>query len=123
MLSGTTQEEHLSRWTVLSAVRSAPGLESFIAARDLCSKYWPPIYAYLRRHNQTGVHAAESTSGFCAHLAEGNFLRYPCRKHACFRTLVQVSLEDFCEDPWQREQALNRPWSSFFARPSAEELS
>lgn len=121
MFSSITKVDQLTRWTAISAARSASGEESFIAVRELCLKYWPAIYTYLRRHNDTCGEATELTSGFFAHLSEGNFLRYACHEHSCFRTFVLGSLEHFTRDPWQKEQALNRgEWSTF---PGTEEVS
>ena len=124
MVSSSLQEEPLTRWTVLSATQIGSRQENLLAVEELCSRFWPAIYSYFRRHNETRADASDFTAGFCAHLAEGNFLRYACRDYFCFRTFVLASLEHFCNDPWQKGQALARKKSTAIPISlSAEQLA
>ena len=50
----------VTRWTLVQAVQGDKGAEAARAMEDLCSAYWYPIYAFLRRSGRNAPDGALS---------------------------------------------------------------
>src|SRR5688572_25254868 len=63
-----------THWTVVFAAgrRSHPGFDGALAA--VCTQYWYPLYAFVRRKGLSREEAEDLTQGFFAILLEKNYL-------------------------------------------------
>jgi RNA polymerase sigma factor (sigma-70 family) len=78
------------------------------ALADLCTLYWYPVYAFIRRHGHEPDHAQDLTQAFFLHLLEKGTLAAadPCRGK--FRSFVRTACAHFLADQRDREQARKR---------------
>ena len=84
-----------TRWTMVQAVGvDAP--ESRDALEDLCSTYWYPLYAYLRRRGHQAVDAQDLTQAFVASLLERNARRTCRSRERTFPVVPARQPESFC---------------------------
>src|SRR5687768_15110289 len=54
-------------WTLIRAAGKAGGTE---ALAELCQRYWPPVYAFVRGRGHDPDNARDLTQGFFAALLE-----------------------------------------------------
>jgi len=74
----------------------------------LCRIYWPPIYAYLRRHGHDPRQAEDLTQGFFLKLLEQGGIGRARAERGKFRTFLLSSLQNYIADERDRENALKR---------------
>lgn len=93
-----------------SVVLAAGGSESSAAeALDaLCRRYWPPLYAYVRRLGRGREEAQDLTQEFFARLLERKHLQLADRDRGRFRTFLLTSLQRFLVNEWEKEKAVKR---------------
>jgi RNA polymerase sigma factor (sigma-70 family) len=78
------------------------------ALQRLCSTYWYPIYAFIRRRG-SDVHEAEDlTQEFFAFLLEEEVLKKANRDKGRFRSFLLATLGNFLSNDWDKRQALKR---------------
>ncbi len=88
------------------------GLNDTTAARgaleQLCEKYWPPLYAYVRRAGHSREEAEDLTQAFFEQLlAQQTVVRAdPARGR--FRSFLLASLKHFLSHEWEKTRALKR---------------
>ncbi len=97
-----------THWSVVLAAGQRPDVEASAALEHLCSLYWYPLYAYIRRRGY-GVHdAQDSTQGFFAHLLRGERWCKLAPEKGKFRSFLITSLNNFLADEFDRAQAQKR---------------
>jgi RNA polymerase sigma factor (sigma-70 family) len=93
-------------WSLVLAagLRSNPNSKEALAA--LCSIYWYPLYAYVRRAGHTVDSAQDLTQGFFARLLEKNYLGEVRPERGKFRSFLLASLKHFVanELDWARAE-------------------
>jgi RNA polymerase sigma-70 factor (ECF subfamily) len=97
-----------TRWSVVleAARQSTPASRE--ALSTLCSVYWYPLYAYLRRRGH-GVHEAQDlTQGFFARFLEKNYLQVLDPGRGKFRSYLLKALEHYLANEWDRARAEKR---------------
>ena len=85
---------------------SAPGAQE--ALEKLCSAYWYPLYAYVRRQGRRPEDAQDLTQAFFAKLLEKKSLRHAQRERGRFRTFLLTSLKNFLSHEWEKAQSVKR---------------
>jgi RNA polymerase sigma-70 factor (ECF subfamily) len=78
------------------------------ALETLCTSYWYPLYAYVRRQGHGPHDAQDLTQAFFERLLERNFLAQVQRDKGRFRSFLLASLKHFLANEWDRERALKR---------------
>lgn len=99
---------HTTRW---SLVRSATGddeTRAMVALEQLCSSYWYPIYAYIRRAGRSPHDAEDLTQGFFAKLLSKDTLAMVDREKGKLRTFLLTCLRRFMGDEYDRSMAQKR---------------
>ncbi|MGV3533498.1 MAG: sigma-70 family RNA polymerase sigma factor, partial [Chthoniobacteraceae bacterium] len=73
MLASTLSRREFphTRW---SLVQAANGLHSAAALEELCSSYWYPLYAYVRRSGYSAYDAQDLAQAFFCELLEKGWL-------------------------------------------------
>lgn len=91
-------------WTMVENAQTG----SKEALESLCSVYWYPIYAYVRRIGYSPQDAEDLTQGFFYELLEKNYFRAAHRGRGKFRSFLLVSLKYFLENDRDLRSAKKR---------------
>jgi len=96
-----------TRWSlVLSAAHG--GEDSRAALEWLCTSYWYPLYAYVRRRGYDVESARDLTQGFFVSLLERGALRRLDPELGKFRAFLLASMNHFLANEQERAAALKR---------------
>jgi RNA polymerase sigma-70 factor (ECF subfamily) len=95
-------------WSIVLKAGGQPSAQAEQALAQLCSTYWYPIYAYLRRRGKTTHDAQDLTQGFFYHLLNKDALAKVRPEKGKFRSFLLTSLQNYLVDEWQRSQASKR---------------
>ena len=83
-----------TRWTLVEALRTG-GSGSERALGELCSIYWYPVYAFVRRDGAAPADAEDLTQGFFAQLLEKEFLTGADASKGKLRTYLLTALKRY----------------------------
>ena len=97
-----------THWSVVLAARQDGTAEASQALESLCTDYWYPIYAWLRRQNHPPHDAQDLTQSFLVHLLDGQRLQTVHPDKGRFRSFLLASLKNFLANERDRAQALKR---------------
>jgi DNA-directed RNA polymerase specialized sigma24 family protein len=92
-------------WTLIRAAGEAGGTE---ALAELCQRYWPPVYAFIRGRGHDADSARDLTQGFFAALLERRWLAAPDEQRGTFRSFLLTSVKHFLANEWDRAHAVKR---------------
>src|SRR5262245_63205291 len=95
---------HTTHWTVVLAARQNDGVVAEEALGRLCSTYWYPLYAFVRRQGSSPHEAEDLTQEFFCRFLERNSLNNVRPEAGKFRSFLLVCLKNFLAN--QRERAL-----------------
>ena len=100
---------HTTHWSVVLAARE-PHLktEAREALGTLCSTYWYPIYAFLRRDGCSPHEAEDLTQEFFYNFLERDSLRKVSPEGGKFRSYLLASLKNFLVNQRERANAKRR---------------
>jgi len=103
-----TPEFATTHWSVVLAAgdRESPQAEEALSA--LCSTYWYPLYAYVRRQGHLPDQAEDLTQEFFARLLEKEFLRDVDREKGKFRAYLMACFRHFLANERDRPLAQKR---------------
>jgi DNA-directed RNA polymerase specialized sigma24 family protein len=104
----TTARFNATRWgTVLLAARQneAGAAE---AVEKVCSRYWYPLYAFLRRQGRTPEDAQDLTQGFLSEVLAKDRLEGVNPEKGKFRSFLLASLQNYVSNERSKEQAQKR---------------
>ena len=79
----------VTQWTVILAAGATPSPESAAALERLCSSYWYPLYAFVRRSGHSPPDAEDLTQEFFARLLEHNWIAHADRHKGRFRSFLR----------------------------------
>ena len=98
-----------THWTqVARAAQQDGSAGAQVALESLCRRYWPAIYAFLRRSNYGPNDAEDLTQGFFAHVLEENVLSRADPSRGRFRNFLVGALQRFLADELRRNRAQKR---------------
>ena len=97
-----------THWSVVLAAQADNPDRARAALEQLCTVYWYPLYAYLRRRGQPPADAEDLVQGFIAHLLERRFFQDADRDKGRFRSYLLASLNHFVADIAERDGRLKR---------------
>ena len=78
------------------------------ALEHLCTAYWYPLYAFVRRQGHSPHDAQDLTQEFFARLLARNFLGDADPAKGRFRSFLLGTLKHFLSDEWDRARAQKR---------------
>ena len=90
------------------------------ALETLCRTYWGPIYAYIRQRGYPEADAQDLTQEFFAWVLKRNWLGVADPQRGRFRCFLQVSLNRFLANAWDKSQAQKRGGGRVLFLSSAE---
>lgn len=103
-----------TRWSLVLSAQGGDTRDAKSALEALCTAYWYPLYAYLRRMGRSAHDAQDLTQDFFTRLIEKDFLRTVDRTKGRFRTFLLVALKRFGANEWDRAHAQKRGGGSAF---------
>jgi RNA polymerase sigma-70 factor (ECF subfamily) len=106
--AGTQSCFQSTHWTVVLAAGLKDNPESSAALQKLCTAYWRPLYAFIRRRGYTVEESEDLTQEFFARLLEKELLADVTREGGRFRSFLLTVLKRFLANEWNREYAQKR---------------
>ena len=108
---GTLQEGvnfTTTHWSIVarSVLTDLPEAENALA--ELCERYWPPIYSFIRRRGYAPSDAQDLTQSFFAYFLRTKAYARADPVDGKFRSFLLASVKNFLANDWDREQALRR---------------
>jgi RNA polymerase sigma factor (sigma-70 family) len=97
-----------TQWTAVLAAGATPSPESAAALERLCSSYWYPLYAYVRRRGHSPPDAQDLTQEFLARLLEHNWIAHADRHKGRFRSFLLMAMKRFLAKEWAKAKTLKR---------------
>ena len=95
-------------WTNVLAAQQSGSREAEAALEKLCSTYWYPLYAYLRRKGHDPHQAQDLTQGFFYRLLKENFLGAVDRRRGKFRSFLLAALNHHVSNQRDYDRAAKR---------------
>ena len=97
-----------TQWSLVLAAgqRGSDGAEEALAR--LCSVYWYPIFAFVRRQGHPADEAQDLTQGFFTRVIEKGDLGDADRSRGRFRSFLLTACQHFLSNERDRERALKR---------------
>ena len=97
-----------TQWTAVLAAGGRPSPESAAALERLCSSYWYPLYAFVRRSGHSPPDAEDLTQEFFARLLEHNWIAHADRHKGRFRSFLLMAMKRFLAKEWDKVRTLKR---------------
>ncbi len=109
-----------THWSLVLAAGERGDVESDRALEKLCSAYWPPLYAYVRRRVTDTHEAQDLTQAFFVRLLEKHYLAEAEPERGRFRAFLITAFKHFLSKEWDKAKAQKRgggrvPFSLDFA--------
>ena len=92
-----------TNWSLVFAADGSPD-----ALNELCTRYWIPVYAYVRRCGRDRADAEDLTQAFFGRLLEHRDLRQADPQRGRFRSFLLAALKHFLSNERDRAQAKKR---------------
>lgn len=93
-----------TRWTLVMNAGESGGA----ALGELCSAYWFPVYAYVRRRGHTKEDAEDLTQGFFASLLARGDIAGLRRENGKFRAFLLAAVKHFLANEYDKSQRVKR---------------
>jgi RNA polymerase sigma-70 factor (ECF subfamily) len=84
-----------THWSVVLAAKSEKSAQADVALQKLCSTYWPPLYAYIRREGYDASEAEDLTQEFFARILQKDYLSRLQQERGRFRSFLLAYLKHF----------------------------
>jgi RNA polymerase sigma factor (sigma-70 family) len=97
-----------TQWSLIVSSRQRPTANSQEALASLCTTYWYPLYAHVRRQGESVEDAQDLTQGFLARLLEKHYLEDFDRERGRFRTFLVSAFRHYVTNERDRERAQKR---------------
>ncbi len=97
-----------TQWSIILKAGGPSSLLTRDALEKLCSVYWPPLYAFLRRNGSDPHEAKDLVQGFLARLLERNDLESVGRERGRFRSYLLAGLRNYLVSDARRLGAQKR---------------
>jgi len=95
-----------TRWTLVRAAGQGESPQADEALEVLCSAYWFPLYAYVRRHGFSKEDAEDITQAFLSKLLERGDFAGLRRENGRFRAFLLAALKHYLSN--ERDRAGRR---------------
>src|SRR5581483_11396817 len=97
-----------TRWSIVVAAGHRSSPDSKRALEVLCSAYWYPLYAYVRRRVPDVNEAQDLTQAFFAQLLEKNYVGSATPERGRFRAFLLTAFKHFLTKEWDKAKAQKR---------------
>lgn len=110
-----------THWSVVLAARDEESPRAAAALEQLCRRYWPPVYAFIRRQGHGPHDAQDLTQEFFARLIAKRYLDAADAAKGKFRTLLLTAVCRFLVNQHERAHAAKRGGGAVHFALEAEE--
>jgi RNA polymerase sigma factor (sigma-70 family) len=110
-----------THWSSVLVAGRGDSPEAAQALERLCSAYWYPLYAHVRRQGHAPHDAQDLVQDFFARFLERNYLRFADRARGRFRTFLLTSLKHFLINEWNKANREKRGGGRHVISLDAEE--
>lgn len=97
-----------TQWSMVIAAGRNDTVRSQAALGRLCSIYWYPLYAFVRRQGFGSADAQDLTQSFFARLIEKQDLAAVDRARGKFRSFLLAAMKNFLANEWDKVKAQKR---------------
>lgn len=97
-----------THWSLVLAAGERSTAEAEQALARLCSRYWYPVFAFVRRQGHSSEDARDLTQSFFARVIEKGDLAAADRTRGRFRTFLLTACSHFLSNQRDRERAAKR---------------
>jgi DNA-directed RNA polymerase specialized sigma24 family protein len=97
-----------TQWSLVLAARKKATPQAEEALAELCTAYWFPIYAFVRRQVPSAAEAEDLTQGFFARLLEKDYLKDVDREKGRFRSFLLVTCRHYIANERDHARAIKR---------------
>jgi RNA polymerase sigma factor (sigma-70 family) len=97
-----------TRWSLVALAQDGISPAAHTALEALCTAYWYPLYAYVRRKGLSPSDAQDLTQEFFYRLIDKNYLGSVDRKLGSFRSFLLASISHLLNNEWHKARALKR---------------
>jgi RNA polymerase sigma-70 factor (ECF subfamily) len=97
-----------THWSLVVAAQDQTSPQAREALAELCTAYWYPIYAFIRRQGHDADQAQDLTQEFFARLLETDFLGTVDREKGKFRSFLLACCKHFLANEHDRAHAQKR---------------
>ncbi len=98
----------VTQWTAVLAAGSSPSPESDAALERLCTLYWYPLYAFVRRSGYSPADAEDLTQEFFTRLLEHKWISAADPHKGRFRSFLLMIIKRFLAKEWDKARTLKR---------------
>ncbi len=92
-----------THWSLVIQAGSPESAGARAALEQLCSAYWYPLYAFIRRKGNDPDRALDLTQDFFARLFEKKILASVNQHKGRFRSFLRVACRNFLIDVWRHK--------------------
>ena len=97
-----------TNWSVVLKAGGDHSSAAREALGTLCSAYWYPVYAMLRRYGYDAADAEDQTQAYFTRFLEKRWAKEVRPEHGRFRSFLLVSVRNFLHNERDRERAVKR---------------
>lgn len=97
-----------TQWSLVVAAGNRGSAEADAALERLCSEYWYPVFAFVRRRGHSVDEAEDLTQAFFTRLIEKEVLSEADRNRGRFRTFLLTGCQNFLSNERDRMLAAKR---------------
>ncbi|MBL8821629.1 MAG: sigma-70 family RNA polymerase sigma factor [Planctomycetia bacterium] len=97
-----------TRWSLVAAAGKSDQSKKQDALSELCARYWPPLYAYLRQDGYDRHDARDMTQAFILDLLHRNPWAVADPQRGRFRTFLLSCMKNFLSHEREKKQAHKR---------------
>lgn len=97
-----------THWSLVVAARDRAAPQARAALAELCSAYWYPLYAYVRRQGHDPHQAHDLTQEFFTRFVEKDFLAAVDQEKGKFRSFLLAACRHFLANERDRARAQKR---------------
>lgn len=106
--TGTPSVFLTTHWSVVVAAGQEESSQARDAMAILCTTYWRPLYAYIRRRGYAAHDAEDLTQGFFARLLERDDVATVRRENGKFRSYLLAAMNHYLSDARDKAHAQKR---------------
>lgn len=115
---------HTTHWSIIIAARTENKHQRKAIISDLATRYWRPVYCYLRRKGYREAKAKDLTQGFFCEIVLGReLIQYADQAKGRFRTLLLTALERYLVSIRRKEGRQKRQPRAGIRHLEIDELS
>ena len=102
-----TESFPTTHWSLIIKAGTPASPQARAALEELCSVYWYPLYAFIRRKGNSPDRALDLTQDFFARLLEKDILTSVDQRKGRFRAFLQVACKNFLIDAWRQKREVS----------------